>query len=343
MPGIAQQPSIMIRDRSSIGEARRISAQMADRARIKEPERGRIPLIVTELATNLLLHAQGGEILMGMLPVETGPGLEIVAVDRGPGMADVQRCMADGYSNAGTTGCGLGAVRRLSTEFDIYSTEPAGTVVLSRVRSFDRKPSGEVHFSAVNVPASGEIECGDAWQLRQIDGELWLTVVDGLGHGPFAAAAAAGAVSVFNEASFETPSGYLEAAHSALRSSRGAAVAVARADLRLHKLQYAGVGNIVGSIIDQTGKSRSLMSHNGIIGVEVRKFQQFEYEWRDGDLLVMHSDGMSARWKLNDYPGLARADPGVIAATLYRDAKRGRDDTTVVVARLNECGSETHA
>jgi hypothetical protein len=127
---------------------------------------------------------------------------------------------------------------------------------------------------------------------------------------------------------------YLEAAHVGLRSSRGAAIAVAQADLRLHKLQYSGVGNIVGSVIDSAGKTRPLMSHNGIVGVEARKLQQFEHDWHDGDLLVMHSDGMSARWKLNDYPGLARADTGVIAATLYRDGKRGRDDTTIIVARL---------
>ena len=92
-----------------------------------------VPLIVTELATNLFLHATGGEIIIRMLPVEVGSGIEIIALDRGPGIADVRRCMADGYSGGGTRGCGLGAVRRLSTEFDIYSTQPAGTVVMSRV------------------------------------------------------------------------------------------------------------------------------------------------------------------------------------------------------------------
>ena len=94
---------------------------MAERARMRESELGRVPLIVTELATNLLLHATGGEIIIRMLPAEAAPGLEIVALDRGPGIADLQRCMADGYSGGGTRGCGLGAVRRLSTEFDIYS------------------------------------------------------------------------------------------------------------------------------------------------------------------------------------------------------------------------------
>ena len=110
-----------------------MSSLIGERARIKEFELGRVPLIVTELATNLLLHATGGEIIIRMLPVEVAPGLEIIALDRGPGIADLRRCMMDGYSGGGTRGCGLGAVRRLSTEFDIYSTQPAGTVVVSRV------------------------------------------------------------------------------------------------------------------------------------------------------------------------------------------------------------------
>jgi len=125
-----QHGAIAITDRSSIGEARRISAQMAERARIEDAERGRVPLIVTELATNLLLHATGGEILIRMLPAEAGPGVEIIALDRGPGITNIQRCMADGYSSGGTGGTGLGAVRRISTEFDIYSQPLVGTVVL---------------------------------------------------------------------------------------------------------------------------------------------------------------------------------------------------------------------
>src|SRR5690348_11600413 len=127
---IHQQTSISISERSSIGEARRISSQLAERARMKGIEGERVPLIVTELATNLFQHAEGGELLIRILPVELGPGLEIVALDRGPGIADVQHCMADGNSGGGTLGCGLGAIRRLSTDFDIYSNPPTGTVVM---------------------------------------------------------------------------------------------------------------------------------------------------------------------------------------------------------------------
>jgi hypothetical protein len=48
----------------------------------------------------------------------------------------------------------------------------------------------------------------------------------------------------------------------------------------------------------------------------------------------MHSDGLTSRWKLADYLGLSHRVPALIAAILYRDFKRGRDDTTVLVARL---------
>jgi anti-sigma regulatory factor (Ser/Thr protein kinase) len=317
-----QHSTIAITDRSSIGEARRISTQMAERARIKDVEHGRVPLIVTELATNLLLHATGGEILIRMLPIEEGPGIEIIAVDRGPGIADIQRCMADGYSSGGSGGTGLGAVRRLSTEFDICSKPPVGTVVVSRVRSISRKLPGPIQFSAINVPAPNETECGDAWHLWLADGRLSAMVVDGLGHGPLAAIAALRALQVIEEGAFDSPETYLLAAHLALRSSRGAALAVAEVHLALGKLHYAGIGNIVGRVVGPAGLSQSLLSHNGIVGVEVRRPHQFEHPWQDGDLLIMHSDGLSERWNLIDYPGLAQADTAVIAAVLYRDAKR---------------------
>src|SRR5580698_8296618 len=99
-----QQISIAISDRSSIGEARRMSSLMGARARMKETELDRVPLIVTELATNLVQHATGGEIIIRMLPVQVPPGLEIISLDRGPGIANLSRCMTDGYSGGGTRG-----------------------------------------------------------------------------------------------------------------------------------------------------------------------------------------------------------------------------------------------
>ncbi|MGZ8295425.1 MAG: serine/threonine protein kinase, partial [Telluria sp.] len=98
------------------------------------------------------------------------------------------------------------------------------------------------------------------------------------------------------------------------------------------KLQFAGVGNIAGSVIGG-GPRRHLLSHNGIVGSNLRKVQQFEQPWDSGSLLILHSDGLGTRWDLDAYPGLAFAHCAVIAAVLYRDFTRGRDDATVVAVR----------
>jgi serine phosphatase RsbU (regulator of sigma subunit) len=222
----------------------------------------------------------------------------------------------------------------LSSEFDIYSKPPGGTVVMSRIRSTDSRPRSPTEFSAINVPAPDETECGDAWYIWSAEGRLSAMVADGLGHGPLAAIAADRALQVISEGSFDSPATYLEAAHHALRSSRGAVLGMAQVQFESRKLQYAGVGNIAGRLVGLDGSTKSLVSRNGIVGVEVRRPQQFNYDWQHGDLLIMHSDGLSERWKLDDYPGLAQADTAVIAGTLYRDAKRGRDDATILVTRL---------
>lgn len=98
--------------------------------------------------------------------------------------------------------------------------------------------------------------------------------------------------------------------------------------------RFAGVGNISGSILGpDEGRSISMVSHNGIVGHTLRKVQEFTYEWPEGALLVMHSDGLTSHWRPRQYPGLASCHPGLVAGILYRDFNRGRDDVTVVAAR----------
>src|SRR6185312_17492503 len=129
-----------------------------------------------------------------------------------------------------------------------------------------------------------------------------VAVIDGLGHGPLAADAAASAVEVIQENGKRKPAELLDLMHGALRATRGAAAAVAAIDHERALVQYAGVGNIAASIF-RDGNSRSLISHNGIVGHEVRKIQEFSYPWEPGSTLVMHSDGVSSR-VLHAYPAL---------------------------------------
>jgi len=316
-----------IGDGSAIGAARRDAQRLAGELQLDETVGGRLGVIVTELATNVLRHGGGGDLLLQALPAAAGNAVEVIAIDRGPGMADLQKCLRDGYSSGGTPGTGLGAVRRLAAEFDLESHPGKGTVVMARVGN-----SGTARFGAICVARDGESACGDTWRLAQDGDSRSLIVIDGLGHGPAAAAAAELAAGVFLRHPFESPHSQIEQAHVALSGSRGAAVACAAWTVA-HTLRYAGIGNIAGRLSATEG-SRGLLSHNGTLGFQMRRVHQLEYPLSDANLLIMHSDGLSARWELNDHPGLRQRHPAVVAGTLYRDHMRGKDDATVVVVAL---------
>ena len=121
-------------------------------------------------------------------------------------------------------------------------------------------------------------------------------------------------------------------AHQALRGTRGAAMAIAVIDQDQQQLSFAGVGNIAGCIFAD-GARRHLMSHNGIVGSNLRKVQEIVHPFPDGAMVIMHSDGIATRWDLDTYPGLVFRHPSLIAAILYRDFGRQRDDAMVVVVR----------
>ena len=222
-------------DGSGPGEARRAAAALADRLGFSETERGELALIVTELATNLVRHGGGGTLILRPFPPGGlhGPesGLEVLTLDRGPGMADVGRCLADGYSTAGSAGKGLGAVARLADLFEIHSEPGVGTAALARVYLGPPPLPETLRIGAVHLPMPGEEVCGDAWAVDERPDRRRLLVVDGLGHGQFAAEASGEAVRVFRERADLPLEELVHALHAALRSTRGAALAIAEHDL----------------------------------------------------------------------------------------------------------------
>ena len=93
-------------------------------------DRTRIEIVILELTRNLLVHAGGGTLTLTHLSDPSrGSGLAVMAVDTGPGIADVTLALQDGYSTAHTLGAGLPGVRRLMDEFSIDSTVGVGTCV----------------------------------------------------------------------------------------------------------------------------------------------------------------------------------------------------------------------
>lgn len=327
--------AIAITEPSQTGEARRAALVLASRLGFKETERGKVGLVVTELSNNLMQHAHGGVVLLRAIEHHTTTGIEILALDKGAGMADVDQCLQDGFSTAGTAGNGLGAISRLSNVFEIYSTLNAGTAILAHLWADSASlmaPRMPLEVGVVCLPKWGEDVSGDAWACHIDRQRGMLLVADGLGHGPAAANASSEAVRIFQAQRHFSPQVIVEAAHAALRSTRGAALAIAEINVEQLSIRFAGIGNIAASISSVTDH-HNLMSHNGTVGHEVRKIQEFSYPWYTNGLFIMHSDGLGTQWKLERYPGLSRKHPSLIAGVLYRDFNRGRDDVTVLVAR----------
>jgi anti-sigma regulatory factor (Ser/Thr protein kinase) len=324
--------TVPVSEPSQVGEARRTAQRLAENAGLSEVECGTAAIVATELASNLSKFATGGRLLLQILRRPSGACIELLSIDSGPGVADVERCLRDGYSTSGTPGTGLGAVRRLATEFDIYSRVGGGTVVMARIGATCGAPVARgFQWAAVSSTAPNELVCGDAWRVSERDGEIALMVADGLGHGPLAAAAADLAGDVFDADGFDAPGAICDRAHRALLGSRGAALATAHVT-RQAGVRYAGVGNIAGSLVSPV-QSRGMASQNGTVGLQMRRVQQLDYEWPERALLIMHSDGVSNRWSLDAYEGLIGRHPAVVAAVLLRDFTRGRDDATIVVVR----------
>ena len=329
---MSPQQRIVIEDDTLVGEARRLGAAMSRAAGLSEAESGKVSIVVNELGTNIRKHAGTGELYLQELAAGAARGLEVIALDKGPGM-NLETSMRDGQSTAGTRGEGLGAIRRQAELFDAWSSR-TGTVIAVQIWAGGKAPASPVQVGGMNTAYGGETQSGDAWDCQQLGAVTRLLVADGLGHGPIAARAAEEALRVFGRsAGAPTAEAVVHLVHAGLRSTRGAAVAVAELDLVARELRYCGVGNIAATVEASGQRSRGLMSNNGIAGHEARRVQQVAVPWPAHAVLVMHSDGITSHWKLDAYPGLLQRHPSVIAAVLHRDYRRPTDDATVVVVK----------
>ena len=327
-----EQMSIPVTESSQPAAARRAATLLAQDIGFDESDTGNLALIVTELATNLVKHAKRGELLIRRLGVEGTEGIEVLSLDKGPGISNIGLSMGDGYSTSGSPGTGLGAVRRMAGEFDLYSQPGKGTALVARVFADRRIRSPHAQLVGVIRQAKpGEAVCGDNWVARWFADGWVCAVADGLGHGVIASDAASAIIDAVRRLpSRLSPVEIVEAAHQAAKPTRGAAFGVAVLDEAAGVVRFAGIGNIAAVVI-HNGERRHLVSHNGIVGHEYRKASEFSHPWQAQSLLLMHSDGIGTQWDFGSYPGLLVRDPSLIAGVLYRDFTRWRDDATIVV------------
>ncbi|MEY9929879.1 anti-sigma regulatory factor (Ser/Thr protein kinase) [Catenulispora sp. GP43] len=345
------QGGVWIRQEVSLAaQARRAAAEVSRRLGLPDQRISEIELAVTEAATNLNKHAADGALLLR--PFGSGPAaaVEMLAIDHGPGMADVAHARQDGVSATGTPGLGLGVLARMADVFDVHSLMGRGTVLVARFRArpanpkVPAEPAPEPVLTGLARPMSGESVCGDRWAARlagptgptgpATDGGETLLVMlcDGLGHGPLAARASEQATAAFHHSVSTDPQEIVLMLHAALAGTRGGALAVARVDLRERRIAYCGVGNISGFVVADDRRS-TLLSLPGIVGHHLPRLRTFDADFPQRSSLVLHSDGLTERWRPSTLPGLFEHSSTIIAAQLLREAGVRRDDASVVVLK----------
>jgi negative regulator of sigma-B (phosphoserine phosphatase) len=181
----------------------------------------------------------------------------------------------------------------------------------------------------ISVPKIGERVNGDAIAIcNGPDDRLLLAVIDGLGHGPIAAEASSAAVAALKLATLDQPVlALMQAVHTALRGTRGAAATICL--LHGRKLQVCAVGNVM---LTSTVSNVPLVLSAGVLGMRVPKFRVCETELKKGTRLALYSDGISTRFRADETQSLSPQDA---CKQIFERYRKNEDDATILIADLD--------
>jgi anti-sigma regulatory factor (Ser/Thr protein kinase) len=328
--------SYNIEDRSFVAFIKRQIHQELLQTDFTKNRIAEIDIIISELTSNLIKHAQRGELLYRIYQQDEKPILEILTIDQGPGIADVHKMMKDGMSTTNTLGQGLGAIQRLSSTFYIYSLPKWGTIAYATVRpaqSKERKLVG-LEVKAVCVPKPSEEVCGDTYYVKRSRDYIKVFLGDGLGHGQHAHEAVMKASEIISTTQETDPVEIIRQMHAHVRKTRGLVASVAVLNLRLKEWNICGVGNIstrfYGGIL-----FKHFMPYNGIIGLNIPGTMNYTViPAEKNQQLIMCSDGLRSRWDVSKYPSILKYDSMLLAAALYKDFNRRTDDSSVFIGKV---------
>lgn len=180
-------------------------------------------------------------------------------------------------------------------------------------------------------PAAGFAVSGDVAMFRRHNDRVLLAVIDVLGHGPDAAALASRAESLLEDAAITEVEDLLALLHRELHRSLGAAAGLAVIDPSTGEGRYVGVGNTVARIFGNP--ERRLRSIDGIVGHRHATARPDSFTLHPGETLLLHTDGISSRLALAEYPQFFTEDPRISARELLRRFARDHDDAACIVAR----------
>lgn len=325
-------------DRSYFAILKKEIHQLAVAAGFDEKKVGEIDIVVAEMVSNLVKHAGGGEVWAGIVKIDGIDALELISVDGGVGITDISRMMVDGVSTKNTLGHGLGAMKRLSDVFQMYSLKDWGTVLLIRIlkepKPLFMKPL-KMEIRSLLLPKPGEVECGDGFFYSNNSHHLKLFLGDGLGHGKEAARAVEKAGEAFLNCPETDPAQIIRFINTEVKKTRGLVGTVMVFDWKKAQWHTCGVGNIYTRFISPV-QTRNYMPYNGIIGLNVpRSLNVQVIDHENGQVLLAASDGLKSKLDTQKYSSIWRYDLSVLSAALIKDFGRFTDDSSVAACKIN--------
>jgi len=180
---------------------------------------------------------------------------------------------------------------------------------------------------------AGEQECGDAYFVRAGPLSALLAVVDGIGHGPEAAAAARAAVDVLSSHATAPLEGLMDRCHLAVRELRGLTMGIARIETGESSMTWLGVGSVQGVLLHAAGDTaetrESLCVGRGLVGYRLTRLMPVTRPFRRGDLLLMATDGLTKDFGEG---AITRSSAQDIADRVMERYATGQDDALVLAA-----------
>lgn len=323
---------------ADVTAARRKARLLASATGFAEAAAEQIALVVSELGSNLHKHAGGGILSVQAVAQDGRRGIRIEARDRGPGIAQPEQAMVDGYSTAGTLGDGLGAVNRLVDALEIASDGSSGTHVVACKWLWEAAPApagtpeNPYDCGAASRAHPEMTVNGDAFFIKHWPGHSLVAVIDGVGHGQFAHRAARASYA-YLENHYRLPVDELfTGVARACLGSRGAVMAIAALDWHSRNIAFASVGNIETRLFNAS-RDKLFPVRRGIVGMQMPKPRVSTEQWERGGVLVMQSDGISTRWPLTELNAMLHLPASAIARRILNRHGKEQDDATVAVIK----------
>jgi anti-sigma regulatory factor (Ser/Thr protein kinase)/serine/threonine protein phosphatase PrpC len=356
-----------IRKDSDVSHAVIAASDFARSLEFSEPDSRAIGTLVSELATNIIKYATDGRVVIEEVVSGDRLGVQVTVADRGPGIANIQQALQDHFSSSGTLGLGLPGVRRMADDFEIESEVGRGTTVVVRKwrdgpaprarraellqgasasdafaeRGTDRgkesfeapsRPGRRLRVGYANRPCQGELLSGDGVLVTELGGSALIVVVDGLGHGREAHEAAKAATRLVRREPSLDLAYLMQQLDRRLQDTVGAALSLCSIDLDSGVVRYLAVGNTVLRIEGE--RSHRIGAMTGTVGSRLKASRVETATLAPGDVLLIHTDGISERLSVEDYPQLRYQSPEVVVEKVLSRYGKRHDDASIVAARF---------